>query len=85
MSAPDVQTHYLGLQLRNPFVVGASPLADTVDGARLLEDMGAAAVVVRSLFSEQVTSHLRESGLALGLLVRSISECRLREQENTRC
>jgi dihydroorotate dehydrogenase (fumarate) len=57
MSAPDVQTHYLGLQLRNPFVVGASPLADTIGGARLLEDMGAAAVVVRSLFSEQVTSH----------------------------
>jgi dihydroorotate dehydrogenase (fumarate) len=54
MSALELQTHYLGMQLKNPFVVGASPLADTVDGARVLEDMGAAAVVVRSLFNEQV-------------------------------
>jgi dihydroorotate dehydrogenase (fumarate) len=55
MSSSELRTHYLGMQLENPFVVGASPLTDTVDGARLLEDMGAAAVVVRSLFNEQVT------------------------------
>jgi dihydroorotate dehydrogenase (fumarate) len=54
MSSQQLQTHYLGLQLKNPFVVGASPLSDTVDGARILEDMGAAAIVVRSLFNEQV-------------------------------
>jgi dihydroorotate dehydrogenase (fumarate) len=57
MSTTDLETRYLGLHLRNPFVVGASPLGDTVHGARLLEDMGAAAIVVRSLFSEQVMSH----------------------------
>ena len=54
MSSQDLQTHYLGMQLKNPFVVGASPLSDTVDGARILEDRGAAAIVVRSLFNEQV-------------------------------
>ncbi len=55
MSSKHLQARYLGLELKNPFVVGASPLCDTVDGARALEDMGAAAIVVRSLFNEQVS------------------------------
>lgn len=54
----DLRTEYLGLQLPNPFVVGASPLADDVDMARQLEDAGAAALVMRSLFAEQI---IRES------------------------
>ena len=56
MSSQELRTRYLGLELQNPFVVGASPLTDSLDGARLLEDMGAAAVVARSLFHEQVNS-----------------------------
>jgi dihydroorotate dehydrogenase (fumarate) len=48
-------TTYLGLKLAHPFVAGASPLAATVDMARRLEDGGAAAVVLHSLFEEQVT------------------------------
>ena len=47
-------TRYLGLDLPHPFVVGASPLADSLDTARRLEDAGAAAIVVRSLFEEQL-------------------------------
>jgi dihydroorotate dehydrogenase (fumarate) len=50
----DLKTTYLGLDLPNPFVVGASPLADDVDDARRLEDAGAAAIVMRSLFEEQI-------------------------------
>ena len=50
----DLSTRYLGLDLANPFVVGASPLADDVDDAKRLEDAGAAAVVMRSLFEEQI-------------------------------
>ena len=50
----DISTRYLGLDLPNPFVVGASPLADDLDDAKRLEDAGAAAIVMRSLFEEQI-------------------------------
>jgi len=50
----DLKTEYLGLKLPHPFVVGASPLADDLDMARRLEDAGAAALVMRSLFAEQI-------------------------------
>jgi dihydroorotate dehydrogenase (fumarate) len=47
-------TRYLGLQLAHPIVVAASPLTATVDGMRRLEDAGAAAVVMSSLYEEQI-------------------------------
>jgi dihydroorotate dehydrogenase (fumarate) len=50
----NLSTRYLGLQLPHPFVVGASPLADDLDMVRRLEDAGAAAIVLRSLFEEQI-------------------------------
>jgi dihydroorotate dehydrogenase (fumarate) len=50
----DLKTTYLGLELPNPFVVGASPLADELDDAKKLEDAGASAIVMRSLFEEQI-------------------------------
>jgi len=49
-------TTYLGLPLKNPVVAGASPLVDQLDNVRRLEDSGAAAVVMRSLFEEQITN-----------------------------
>jgi dihydroorotate dehydrogenase (fumarate) len=48
-------TRYLGLTLRHPFMPGASPLVDSIDTVRRLEDAGAAAIVMRSLFEEQIT------------------------------
>lgn len=57
----DLTTSYLGLSLGHPFVVGASPLGDDLDSIRVLEDSGAAAIVLRSLFEEQIT--LESSGL----------------------
>ena len=51
----NLKTTYLGLDLDSPLIPGASPLADTLDGARLLEDAGAPAIVLRSLFEEQIT------------------------------
>ena len=51
----DLSSRYLGLTLTHPFIAGASPLAATLDGARRLEDGGAAALVLHSLFEEQVT------------------------------
>jgi len=47
-------TSYLGFRLPHPFVAGASPLSDRVEGARRLEDAGAAMIVLRSLFEEQL-------------------------------
>ena len=54
----DLSTGYLGLSLRNPLVASASPLSRTVDGVRRLADAGVGAIVLYSLFEEQL---LRES------------------------
>ena len=51
----DLSTRYLGLTLAHPFVAGASPLADDLGSIRRLEDGGAAAIVLRSIFEEQIT------------------------------
>lgn len=50
----DLKTHYLGLELKNPLVASASPLSKKVDGIRRLEDAGVSAVVMYSLFEEQI-------------------------------
>lgn len=50
----NLETRYLGLNLSNPIIVGASPFCDDVHAARRLEDAGAAAIVMRSLFEEQI-------------------------------
>ena len=50
----DLSTNYLGLRLRTPLVASASPLSQEIDGIRHLEDAGASAVVLYSLFEEQL-------------------------------
>lgn len=50
----DLNTTYLGLQLKNPVVASASPISKKLDGIRHLEDAGAGAVVMYSLFEEQI-------------------------------
>ena len=55
----DLTTRYLGLTLAHPFMPGASPLADDLDTVRRLEDAGAAAIVLRSLFAEQIDARDR--------------------------
>jgi len=51
----DLSTNYLGIELPHPLVPGASPLADDLDTVKQLEDAGAAAIILRSLFEEQIT------------------------------
>ena len=51
----DLTTNYLGLRLAHPIVPGASPLAHDLGMVRRLEDAGAAAIVMHSLFEEQIT------------------------------
>jgi dihydroorotate dehydrogenase (fumarate) len=50
----DLSTRWLGLALPHPFIVGASPLVNDLDMVRKLEDAGAAAIVMHSLFEEQI-------------------------------
>ena len=57
----DLATSYLGLSLRNPVVASASPLSNTVDGVRRLADAGVGAVVLYSLFEEQVRREMAEN------------------------
>lgn len=52
----DLTTSYLGLTIKNPLVPSASPLTKSVDIARELEDKGAAAVIMWSLFEEAITA-----------------------------
>src|SRR5215831_13194897 len=51
----DLSTNYLGLKLKNPLVASSSPMCEDVSNVRRLEDAGAAAVVLHSLFEEQIT------------------------------
>ncbi|HEY5789838.1 MAG TPA: dihydroorotate dehydrogenase-like protein [Gammaproteobacteria bacterium] len=69
----DLSTQYLGLTLKNPLVPSASPLSRSLDSARQLEDAGAAALVMYSLFEEELLNeqqaleyhlHCREIGFA---------------------
>ena len=50
----DIRTHYLGLPLRSPLVVSASPLSEKLENIKRMEDAGASAVVLYSLFEEQI-------------------------------
>ncbi|TVR20884.1 MAG: dihydroorotate dehydrogenase-like protein [Anaerolineaceae bacterium] len=65
---PDLTTTYLGLKLKSPLVASASPLSENLRGIRRLEDAGASAIVLYSLFEEQIkqereaTMHFMEYG-----------------------
>jgi dihydroorotate dehydrogenase (fumarate) len=50
----NLKTKYMGIELKNPIVVGASPMTSNTDDLKKLEEAGAAAVVYRSLFEEQI-------------------------------
>jgi len=52
----DLSTTYLGLELPHPLMPGASPMVDDMDTVRRLEDAGAAAIVMHSLFEEQIAT-----------------------------
>lgn len=50
----DLTTTYMGFRLKNPFIASSSGLTDSIEKAHLLEQHGAAAIVVKSLFEEQI-------------------------------
>jgi dihydroorotate dehydrogenase (fumarate) len=65
---PDLRTQYLGLRLRTPLVVSASPLSRDLDNIQRLEDAGASAIVLFSIFQEQINreNELLEQQLEAG-------------------
>ncbi len=64
----NLKTRYLGLTLRNPIVVGASPFCDNLTACRELADAGAAAIVMHSFFEEQIGAAPRRLAAADGLV-----------------
>jgi dihydroorotate dehydrogenase (fumarate) len=69
-----LSTNYLGLKLRNPLVVGASPFADNLNAVVQLQDAGAGALVMRSLFEEQIDMEQRALNYLLEMPAESYSE-----------
>ena len=70
----DLTTRYLGLSLKSPIVAGASPLTGEVDNIRLLEDLGAGAVVLPSIFEEQIEHEERQIERLVAIAADSYSE-----------
>jgi dihydroorotate dehydrogenase (fumarate) len=56
----ELTTTYLGLELKNPIIAGASPLTASLESIKRLEEHGAAAVVMHSLFEEQINHEMHE-------------------------
>jgi len=50
----DLKTKYMGIELKNPLIIGASPMTSDVEDLKKIEEAGAAAFVFRSLFEEQI-------------------------------
>lgn len=59
----DLSTTYLGMRLPHPLVVGAGPLGDDLDTVRALEDAGAAMLILRSLYEEEITGEQMDAFL----------------------
>ena len=70
----DLTTHYLGLALKNPIVPSAGPLSHTLDSMKSLEDAGAAAIVMYSLFEEQIEHERSEIDFYLSYGTESFAE-----------
>jgi dihydroorotate dehydrogenase (fumarate) len=70
----DLTTTYMGLTLKNPIVPSASPLSETLDGIRSMEDAGASAVVMYSLFEEQIVGESQQLDHYLSYGVESFGE-----------
>jgi dihydroorotate dehydrogenase (fumarate) len=70
----DLSTSYLGLALRNPLVASASPISNTLNGARQLADAGVGAIVLYSLFEEQLRQEAEQDARLAGAGTDSFAE-----------
>jgi dihydroorotate dehydrogenase (fumarate) len=70
----DLSTTYMGFELPHPLVAGAGPMSDHPDSAKRLEDAGAAAIVMRSLFEEQINEEILATHESLEMPADSFGE-----------
>ncbi|HEX5133219.1 MAG TPA: dihydroorotate dehydrogenase-like protein [Candidatus Krumholzibacteria bacterium] len=70
----DLTTHWLGLELKNPLVHSASPLSNSLESMKQLEDAGVSAIVMYSLFEEQINAESHEIDHYLSTGANSFSE-----------
>jgi len=56
----NISTSYLGIDLQNPIVPSAGPLSEDLNKIKMMEDAGAAAIVLYSIFEEQIESEFLE-------------------------
>jgi dihydroorotate dehydrogenase (fumarate) len=70
----DLSTNYLGLHLKNPIVPSASPLSRSLDSMKRMEDAGAGAIVMYSLFEEQIAHESAELNHYLSYGTESFAE-----------
>jgi len=70
----DLTTNYMGLKLKNPLVPSASPLSKDLDNIKKLEDSGASAIVLYSLFEEQISFEAEEMDYFLTYGTESFAE-----------
>ena len=73
----DLSTTYLGLKLKNPMVPSSSPLSRNLGSLRRMEDSGASAIVLYSLFEEQITLESQTLNHYLTQGVESFPEARV--------
>lgn len=64
----DLSTTYMGLTLHNPLVVASCSLSKTIEGVRSCADAGAGAIVLKSLFEEQIWAEMENTGQYMGAL-----------------
>jgi dihydroorotate dehydrogenase (fumarate) len=79
----DLSTTYLGMRLPHPLIVGAGPLGDELDTVRKLEDAGAAMLVLRSLYEEEITGEQMDAFLHVESYSESFAEAESFEPEPT--
>jgi dihydroorotate dehydrogenase (fumarate) len=78
----DLSTTYLGLRLPHPLIVGAGPLGDDLDTVRALEDNGAALIVLRSLYEEEIDCDQKDAYLHVERHSDAFAEARSFEPES---
>ena len=70
----DLTTKYMGMTLRTPLVPSASPLSEDIDNLKLMEDAGASAVVLHSIFEEQIEQESHDFDLHMSANTYSFAE-----------
>ena len=84
---PDLSTTYMGLRLKNPLIAGSSGLTGTLEGLQDLQDGGVGAVVLKSIFEEEIAAEYDDvltEAKRKGMSLRVVRLLRLRDPRRSR-